>query len=109
MKVRFKHPWFKIFPGGGAVFSDYVLFKRKPDEVSQRLFRHELEHVYQIEREGAAKFYARYIWRTLRYGYKRNPYERQARAAEDLPLTEKERAIWDAAVERYNKQVTENI
>jgi hypothetical protein len=46
-----------------------------------RLLRHEQAHVEQFEREGWA-FYAKYLWYNLRFGYRNNPYEIEARAAE---------------------------
>lgn len=46
------------------------------------LRRHELEHARQIQMHGVIGFYARYVWYTLRHGYRSNPFEVQARAAE---------------------------
>ena len=46
------------------------------------LVRHEQVHWAQYQRMGAVKFYAAYLWYTLRYGYTNNPLEREARAAE---------------------------
>lgn len=57
----------------------FVLAERMGDEV---LIRHEQAHWAQYERMGAVKFYAAYLWYTLRYGYTNNPLEREARAAE---------------------------
>lgn len=51
-------------------------------ESNQRLLRHERRHLEQIEREGRLLFALKYSWRTIRYGYWRNPYEVEARAAE---------------------------
>ena len=52
-------------------------------EHDQRLIRHELCHLRQIERDGRVVFAVRYLWWLLRYGYRGNPYEVEARAAED--------------------------
>lgn len=46
------------------------------------LIRHEMKHVEQMRREGVVKFFLLYLWWSLRYGYRDNPYEQQARAAE---------------------------
>jgi hypothetical protein len=46
-----------------------------------RLLRHELEHVRQWRRYPLT-FPLRYVLCHLRYGYHDNPYEREARAAE---------------------------
>lgn len=49
---------------------------------SLRLIRHEQAHWAQYERMGAVKFYAVYLWYTLRYGYYNNPLEIEARSAQ---------------------------
>jgi hypothetical protein len=49
----------------------------------ERLIKHEREHARQIEEHGVIGFYARYLWFTLRYTYRNNPLEEQARKAED--------------------------
>ena len=51
-------------------------------ENDARLIRHELHHLHQIERDGLVRFALRYGWWLLRYGYRNNPYEVEARAAE---------------------------
>jgi hypothetical protein len=49
----------------------------------ERLIKHEREHARQIEEHGVIGFYARYLWFTLRHGYRNNPLEVSARKAED--------------------------
>ena len=49
--------------------------------LTDRLVRHELEHVRQWEREPRV-FPFRYIASHIRHGYGENPYEAEARAAE---------------------------
>jgi hypothetical protein len=51
-------------------------------ETDRRLLAHEFKHLEQIERDGVLKFSIKYLWWTLRYGYKANPYEAEARQAE---------------------------
>lgn len=51
---------------------------------SQRLMRHELEHVRQWT-ERPLSFPLRYAWLHLRHGYRDNPYEVEARDAETGP------------------------
>lgn len=46
------------------------------------LLRHELCHLAQIERDGRCLYLVKYSWWLLRYGYRQNPYEIEARAAE---------------------------
>jgi hypothetical protein len=50
-------------------------------ELTERLLRHELEHVRQW-RESPIGFPLLYVWNHLRFGYRDNPYEVEARAAE---------------------------
>lgn len=53
-----------------------------PDvQLSARLLQHELMHVEQWRRQPWS-FAWRYAWNHLRYGYRDNPYEVAARAAE---------------------------
>lgn len=53
-----------------------------PDaELTPRLLRHELTHVRQWQRDRLG-FAFRYAWYHLRYGYRHNPYEVEARRAE---------------------------
>lgn len=53
-------------------------------ENDQRLIRHELCHLRQIERDGRLVFSIKYLWWLLKYGYYMNPYEVEARKAETL-------------------------
>lgn len=46
------------------------------------LLRHERTHIMQMERDGWGRFHLTYFWYLLRYGYWNNPYEIEARAAE---------------------------
>ena len=80
---------------GGMVIYPFMFFKRSKDEVSDRLFRHELEHVYQVRREGWLKFYLTYLWESIRKGYKSNKYEIEANRVENTPLTDEERKLKD--------------
>jgi hypothetical protein len=49
--------------------------------LTRRLLRHELAHVGQWQRRPIA-FPLHYVWLHLRHGYRANPYEVEARAAE---------------------------
>lgn len=57
----------------------YVLPGREHDAA---LLRHERTHLAQMRRDGKALFALRYGWWCVRYGYRANPYEVEARAAE---------------------------
>ena len=69
------------FAGVTLPWGIYILPERLQDA---RLVRHEQAHADQIAQYGVIGFYTRYLWFTLRYGYRNNPLEVQARKAEDL-------------------------
>lgn len=48
----------------------------------ERWLRHEAAHLLQYRRYGMAGFLLRYLWYSLRYGYRNNPLEQEARRAE---------------------------
>ena len=52
-------------------------------ETNERLIKHELEHLEQMKRDGKFRFAFQYLWRSFRYGYRNNPYEIEAREAEN--------------------------
>lgn len=54
-------------------------------ENNERLLRHERKHLEQVERDGRVLFSIKYLWWLARCGYWLNPYEIQARAAEQEP------------------------
>jgi hypothetical protein len=58
-------------------FGIYVKAERMNDEI---LIRHEMCHWAQYQRMGAVKFYALYLWYSMRYGYWNNPMEQEARS-----------------------------
>ena len=60
-------------------FGVYILSERLS---SDRLIRHEMTHWQQYQRMGVVKFYALYLWYSIRYGYRGNPMEKEARDAE---------------------------
>jgi len=75
----------------GMVIYPYIVFSvRAP---SRRLFKHELEHCYQIQSMGVWGFYSSYILKFLRYGYRKHPYEIEAYEYERESLTDIEE-IW---------------
>lgn len=53
-------------------------------ENNAKLIRHELCHLEQIERDGRLIFSIKYLYWLARHGYRNNPYEVEARAAETL-------------------------
>lgn len=49
---------------------------------NQKWLLHELQHVLQYRRDGFVGFIYKYIRNHIKYGYYNNPYEVEARAAE---------------------------
>ena len=68
------------FAGVTLPWGIYILPERLQDA---RLVRHEQAHAKQIDELGVFNFYVRYLWFTLRHGYRNNPLEELARKAED--------------------------
>lgn len=93
LQITYNFLPFRKLAVGGMVLYPFMLFKRSKEEVTDKLFRHELEHVYQVRRLGWLKFYITYLWYLVTKGYKNNPYELEANARENDPLTEAERAL----------------
>lgn len=95
MKIRPVYRWLPLRWSwiGGITIYPFIFFKRTREEVTDRLFRHEMEHIYQVERLGWFRFYLTYLWQNVRVGYKKNKYELEANAVENQPLTAYERAV----------------
>lgn len=74
-------PWRWFLKGAGCRAitmpwrSIYVLSYYRDDEEPRR---HELVHIEQIERLGAVRFSALYLFYLVRYGYRLNPLEKEA-------------------------------
>lgn len=74
----------------------WILFRH--GTMTDRLFRHELQHVYQIKRFGIVGFYVTYLLLWVLYlpliiGRRSNnehPLEKEAKEREGEPLTEQE-------------------
>ena len=87
----------------GMVFFFWMFFEHGKSEVTDRHFRHELQHCYQVKNKGRLWFYLTYAFYWFRYGmfwggYKNNPYEVEAREHEYKPLTPQERSWKDRGV-----------
>jgi len=67
-----------------------------------KLIRHETIHFFQMQKEGLIKFYIKYMYYTIRYGYDNNPYEIEAYKEQEayghLPIT-----LEVAVKEEYDK------
>ncbi len=79
----------------GVVIGRTILFSRPADLVTRQNFRHELEHAYQIMRDGPLRFYLKYFFYSLRHGYWDNPYEVEARREAKQPFnSHEEDLLW---------------
>lgn len=79
----------------GRVFYPFVLFRKPKRKVPTWLFRHELEHVYQVRRMGWFTFHFTYLIHAIRYGYSNIPAEVEASRVQNTPLTEDEQKLFD--------------
>lgn len=59
----------------------YIREKYKDDK---KLIAHEMCHIEQIKKDGRLWQPIKYAYYLIRYGYKNNPYEVEARKAEEL-------------------------
>lgn len=53
---------------------------------NKKVKKHELKHIEQMEREGKLKFTVKYLWYSITRGYFKNPYEVEARKAENTTV-----------------------
>ena len=75
--------WFlRTFGYGGITLPPWGVFILVERLGEDALVRHENAHWQQAQRMGIVRFYAAYIWYTIRHGYRNNPLELQAREAE---------------------------
>lgn len=93
MKFRIVYKAWWMRWAQGMVVWPFMFFRGEKDTVPQTLYRHELQHCYQVQRLGIIRFYATYIWLWLRKGYRNHPYEIEAWQKQNEPLS-KEEAAW---------------
>jgi len=91
--IRFDVDWMKHAGVRGIVLWNRIRFAEPANEVPNWVFRHELEHAYQIIRDGHLTFYIKFFYYSVRYGYQENPYEIEAREAQQKPLTQNEEEL----------------
>lgn len=60
-----------------------IWYYKENYQPSIQMQRHEQQHLNQIEKEGSWKFVFKYLFYLLKYGYTNNPYEVEARQAEE--------------------------
>ncbi|CAB4126891.1 hypothetical protein UFOVP254_28 [uncultured Caudovirales phage] len=72
----------RLFHRDGITLPPWGIYWRSGFTPDERIVRHEGVHWAQYERMGAVRFYLTYLWYQMRYGYKNNPMEIEARGAE---------------------------
>lgn len=84
MKVKqapFLIKYFLETTGFAAITMPWQTIYVLPEHMNNSgLIAHETVHVKQIQEFGAVKFTLKYLWYQIRYGYKNNPFEIEARA-----------------------------
>ena len=50
----------------------------------ERWLKHELCHIKQFQQNGFIGFIFKYLWESIKHGYRDNKYEKEAMAAEDI-------------------------
>lgn len=95
MKLRIKYGVGKWVMWGykGRMIYPFLLFSQARDDVEDWLFRHEMQHVYQLRRLGWWRFHAQYLWSLIRVGYDKNQFEVEAVASQHDTLTFEERKL----------------
>ena len=103
-KIVYREESQSIFPWNsrvrGIVLWPYLIMRPRkwgPGAVAQsevmthnslvRLYRHELQHCYQIKQRGILGFYIRYVFLSIIKGYHNHPDELEARQYENEKLT----------------------
>lgn len=102
MKLHYNTWWLRPTWIGAITLGSHIFFKRKKADVPERMVRHELVHIAQIKREGCLRFYAKYLWYQLRYGYKKNPFEVEARNLSESPDWAQFKNSWIDSIEKWN-------
>ena len=106
-KIVYREEEQSIFPWKpnvrGVVLWPYVIMRPRKYATGQiaqsemmtrrslvKLYRHELQHCYQIKREGIVRFYIKYLGMLMFNGYKEHPYELEANQYESEKLSQLE-------------------
>ncbi|MDQ6718626.1 MAG: DUF4157 domain-containing protein [Gemmatimonadota bacterium] len=84
-EARFRVGGIPLRIGGWALGASHVagitlgstIFLHRSEELDEALLLHELRHVHQFRERKT--FPARYLWQSIRRGYRANPYEVDAR------------------------------
>jgi len=75
--------WYMKLCGFQGWTSFWNVIYLDPDHMDdEKLIRHEMAHIDQIQRDGKIVFALKYMFWTMKYGYWNNPYEIEAREKE---------------------------
>jgi len=77
----------------GRIFYPFLLFRDTKAACPDWIFRHELQHAYDIRHDGYIRYHISYWWQHWRKGYENVSFEINARKAESFPLTKAEYRI----------------
>jgi len=91
MKFKIVYNAWWMRKGWAMVLWPWMWVSRDKADFTDRQYRHELQHCYQVKRMGVLKFYASYLWLWMRKGYTNHPYELEAKERQYDPLTEQEK------------------
>lgn len=72
--------WFLPKKFVAVVLYPFIFYKGYPD---YRIIVHEHKHIEQIKHHGVIRFYLLYLYYTIKFGYWLNPFEIEARSAEN--------------------------
>lgn len=98
IRCQFLTPWLQGNKVRGVCIGRTIYFRDEPSFVDRRLFKHELIHQQQMQKDGLFLFYLKYFYYSLRFGYHDNPYELEAYERQAEPLTSDEEALkWNYA------------
>ena len=75
--------WMWIWEFKGLATPWHTIYWYDADSRTEKLVRHEMTHIMQMERDGILKFMIMYNWYWITKGYVKNPYEIEARIAEN--------------------------
>ena len=67
----------------GYIVAPFGVFMKESEKENKALIEHELIHWKQFQREGLIPFLVNYSKEASQKGYDKNPYEKEARTAED--------------------------
>lgn len=69
---------------GWTSFWNTIYYIDKKAMEDKALKEHELVHIDQMKRDGKIKFFFKYMYYWIKFGYEKNPYEVEAKEREDF-------------------------